>query len=95
MYIIFIAFILGFIFLTYNIISGFIFNLLDNYKDNYRAGLVWFSGLVIFNVMLVAFIQFSHYYIKTHKNMGTFGLQGYKGLKGSQGDNVEACNKGS
>lgn len=91
MYIIFTAFVLGFIFMTYNVISGFIFNLLDNYKNNYQTGIVWFGGLVVLNILLLAFIQFGKYYITTYKNMGTFGPKGYTGLKGDIGDNVNSC----
>ena len=65
MYIIVVAFILGFTFLSINIIKDFIFNLLNSSSNTYITGVVWFGGLIFLNILIFIFIQFSHYYINT------------------------------
>lgn len=70
-----------------------VFNLLDNYKDNYKTGIIWFTTLMIFNIMIILFVQYSNYYIKTYINIGTVGQGGTIGSKGIKGDDFIECIK--
>lgn len=93
MYIIFVSFILGFLFLSYNMVKTVVFNLLDNYNDNYKTGIIWFVTLMIFNIMIIIFVQYSNYHIKTYINIGTSGQGGSIGPKGIKGDDFIECIK--
>lgn len=91
MYIIVVAFILGFTFLSVNIIKDFILNLLNTSSNTYISGVIWFGGLIFLNILIFIFIQFSHYYINTQVSNGTIGRKGIMGEKGNIGNNEIKC----
>ena len=91
MYIIITAFVIGFIFISINIIKDFIFNLQNKTSNNYNSGIIWFSGLIILNILIIIFIFSINYYLKNFVNIGDIGQTGFKGMKGSSGINTIKC----